>query len=182
MESDNKSFQPWRDYMRLSEAVQKMHGGLNSEHTMVNGNDDPALIAGSDKSILSCSPTSQRWDAKIHCVSKDEVNLQAGDSKDMLKPFGHRGPKERTRATHANTLEISHSPERTFCSFCKHNGESESVFASHWLKDWAGEVVCPYLRKYVCPLCGATGAKAHTKRFCPRIDSAYSSVYAKSPR
>uniref|UniRef100_A0A673X033 Nanos homolog 3 n=1 Tax=Salmo trutta TaxID=8032 RepID=A0A673X033_SALTR len=128
MESENKSFQLWRDYMKLADLVREMKLG--------NFTSEP---------------------------------LSAGT----------RGQRERKKATRSKTPEEVPSPERQFCSFCKHNGESESVFGSHSLKDQDGGVVCPYLRQYVCPLCGATGAQAHTKRFCPRVETTYNSVYVK---
>ncbi|XP_026537776.1 nanos homolog 3 [Notechis scutatus] len=63
------------------------------------------------------------------------------------------------------------------CSFCKQNGESRSIYSSHRLKDEAGRVQCPILRKYKCPQCGASEDFAHTRRFCPLTKEGYISVY-----
>uniref|UniRef100_A0A8C9YJK4 Nanos homolog 3 n=1 Tax=Sander lucioperca TaxID=283035 RepID=A0A8C9YJK4_SANLU len=145
-----KRFQPWRDYMGLSDTIREI--------------------------LASKAPHSQ---------SDDLMSVHAVDLKLVSRPMGSRGPKERKKTTRFKSPDpplLPASPERMFCSFCKHNGESDLVCGSHWLKNQAGDVLCPYLRQYVCPLCGATGAKAHTKRFCPKVDSAYSSVYAKCRR
>ncbi|KFO19527.1 nanos homolog 3 [Fukomys damarensis] len=73
------------------------------------------------------------------------------------------------------------APER-LCSFCKHNGESRAIYQSHMLKDEAGRVLCPILRDYVCPQCGATRERAHTRRFCPLTGQGYTSVYSYTTR
>uniref|UniRef100_A0A8D0LW54 Nanos-type domain-containing protein n=1 Tax=Sus scrofa TaxID=9823 RepID=A0A8D0LW54_PIG len=77
--------------------------------------------------------------------------------------------------------ESSPAPER-LCSFCKHNGESRAIYQSHVLKDEAGRVLCPILRDYVCPQCGATRERAHTRRFCPLTSQGYTSVYSYTTR
>jgi hypothetical protein len=53
------------------------------------------------------------------------------------------------------------------CKLCKRNGETREYYATHVLKDNHGKVICPVLRKYVCPKCSATGDNAHTLRHCP---------------
>lgn len=53
------------------------------------------------------------------------------------------------------------------CVFCKNNGEQESYYRRHILKDSEGRVVCPILRAYTCPICNAKGDDAHTIKYCP---------------
>ncbi|KAM8878428.1 nanos homolog 3 [Spinachia spinachia] len=215
MESESKSFQPWRDYIGLSDTIRELLGrhaapegplvASNAPHSEPGDLSEalmsvrisavcPSSDPGADRAPHRCggskAPGSLAghravdgglWHA-TNPLRADE--LEAVDSKPLPSPPRARGPKDRKKTTRFKTMDPPWSapPERMFCSFCKHNGESELVCGSHWLKNQAGDVLCPYLRQYVCPLCGATGAKAHTKRFCPKVDSAYSSVYAKCRR
>ncbi|CAF1326795.1 unnamed protein product [Adineta steineri] len=56
--------------------------------------------------------------------------------------------------------------KKEVCVFCRNNGENELIYSSHSLKDSMGNVTCPILRAYQCPICGATGAQAHTIKYC----------------
>ncbi|XP_066943023.1 uncharacterized protein [Macrobrachium rosenbergii] len=51
-----------------------------------------------------------------------------------------------------------------YCPFCRQNGE-EDYF--HAMTNELKEVTCPVLWAYRCRLCGATGPKAHTLKYCP---------------
>uniref|UniRef100_G1KPX7 Nanos-type domain-containing protein n=1 Tax=Anolis carolinensis TaxID=28377 RepID=G1KPX7_ANOCA len=73
------------------------------------------------------------------------------------------------------------SQNKEICNFCKHNGESKQVYSSHRLKGMDGTVECPILRKYTCPLSGATGEKAHTLKYCP-LSQGKRSLYRKCGR
>ncbi|NWY50346.1 NANO3 protein, partial [Chionis minor] len=99
-------------------------------------------------------------------------------------PPEHREASEgQTPAASPGIPEASPaSPGKSLCAFCKHNGEAKQVWSGHSLRDAGGRVLCPVLRSYVCPQCGATQDRAHTKRFCPLTRRGYASVYSRSPR
>lgn len=54
-----------------------------------------------------------------------------------------------------------------FCGFCKKNGEIESFWQGHSLRDANKVVTCPVLKKYKCPKCSETGK--HTASYCPKV-------------
>lgn len=72
--------------------------------------------------------------------------------------------------------------ERSACGFCRQNGESAEVYTSHRLKARSGRVLCPVLRSYVCPTCGATGDTAHTRHYCPARALAHKRPDVSGPR
>ncbi|NXI43305.1 NANO3 protein, partial [Galbula dea] len=79
----------------------------------------------------------------------------------------------------APTAPAPAPPVLTPCAFCRHNGEARAVYGGHSLRDETGKLLCPVLRSYVCPQCGATQERAHTRRFCPLTRRGYTSVYSQ---
>lgn len=63
------------------------------------------------------------------------------------------------------------------CKFCLNNREDPEIYSCHVVKDQYGNVICPILKVYKCPLCGATGNNAHTVTYCPNYkNSIFSNI------
>lgn len=125
----------------------------------------------------------QMWKDYFQLAKRVEAMVRR-DEDTGLSPSGEKSSQNKERSSEGlvileQTLPLEEESLQLdlLCSFCKHNGESRNVYASHKLKDEAGRVQCPYLRKYTCPQCGASKDTAHTRRFCPLTKEGYASVY-----
>ncbi|XP_004597987.2 nanos homolog 2 [Ochotona princeps] len=111
-------------------------------------------------------------------IKSREPGLEAQGMTEELSP--PEAPPEQDQQGLAG-LGAGGGPGPALCNFCKHNGESRHVYSSHQLKTPEGIVLCPILRHYVCPLCGATGGQAHTLKYCP-LNGGQQSLYRRSGR
>lgn len=164
----------WKDYFGLSDVIKEIirNRQYASSLPVSRRSQEPRrsleyLFSNCERGIVSDVSLSLFWGSSYRCgVEETSASTSRSPHADI------KGAARVTRRWR--------TPETRLCQFCKNNEESVLVYRSHWLKGPTGEVLCPFLRKYVCPLCGATGPKAHTLRFCPKVGSAYSSVYVTS--
>ncbi|KAJ7303901.1 hypothetical protein JRQ81_011412 [Phrynocephalus forsythii] len=149
-------FDPWKDYLNLSKVIAE----IIEDHKRVQGYSTRGHALRCDPSppVLLGEPTAHGSNGnKTSGSNSSESN--ANGSISLTSP----------------------RPGKGTCNFCKHNGESKNVYTSHPLKRGDGTVVCPILRNYVCPLCGATAGKAHTLKYCP-LNPKKQSLYHKCGR
>ncbi|KAM3848046.1 nanos homolog 3 [Vipera latastei] len=125
-----------------------------------------------------CEPSEEEEEE-----GEEEPGPQAAEfPPDQQRQLFPRRQRQRQRQLVDKPPWAAGGREEPSCSFCRRNGESRSIYTSHRLKDEAGRVQCPILRRYKCPQCGASEDFAHTRRFCPLTKQDYISVYTRCVR
>uniref|UniRef100_A0A8D0DD92 Nanos-type domain-containing protein n=1 Tax=Sander lucioperca TaxID=283035 RepID=A0A8D0DD92_SANLU len=95
-----------------------------------------------------------------------DSDIEASKRQTAAAPWSHIRTSPNLETSSASVSSLSDSS--WYCGFCKQNGESPRVYRSHNLKSDYGKVTCPILWNYTCPICEATGERAHTRRYCPQ--------------
>lgn len=121
------------------------------------GNIDPAIFTLDARTDLPVEVLEEKFkDFKLK--PKALTDRQKAMNGEPTSYDGGRKSRYRNRR-----------PSCVECAFCRNNGEDEVIYKSHVLKNPDGEVVCPVLRLYNCPICNnGGGPKAHTIRYCPK--------------
>ncbi|XP_038629689.1 nanos homolog 1-like [Scyliorhinus canicula] len=103
------------------------------------------------------------WSRLDVIMMDNKSHLQLAHSRhyqQQLHQQQQQPPPAQQRATRGKA-------ELQICVFCRNNNESVTLYTTHVLKSPDGRVLCPILRRYTCPLCGANGDNAHTIKYCP---------------
>ncbi|XP_077399468.1 nanos homolog 3-like [Vanacampus margaritifer] len=202
MDRNSNQFHLWKDYLGLPDVIQQIwmeNTAMQSRPAasiVRHSADDTAVdlaslrmgaIAGRSESEANGAAAAAGAEGPTRSFSYFAPHSVGGQWKRLtVSGPGGESVVPWHRMWNARPLRLKYSSyagaTMKLCAFCKKNGECEQVYTSHWLKNLAGDVLCPFLASYVCPLCGATGTKAHTKRFCPLVDSTYTSMYVLNRR
>lgn len=155
------------DFKKSPEDTNKIHaieddnrnGSISSNSSRSDSSDDKAV---SYAEIIKHSkpPTKPKQSAKTEHNGIEESSNKKGE---FIK--SNRIPP--SKKVSIKLPDAPFLPNNQHCAFCKNNGEEESVYRTHFVKDELGNVKCPFLSRYTCPHCKATGTKAHTISRCP---------------
>ncbi|XP_064603921.1 nanos homolog 3-like [Liolophura sinensis] len=185
------AFDPFADYLGLGDLLE------TSGQPEVLGHWSRYRKTSSDTSssgdMLEVDITPTRGIAQRHSRVGQVTSPRASESRCTSNPPDRDDVLElvqlmkkmltRQFQTSGQGLLGSYHPRGPlYCAFCRQNGETRKYYLSHGLKDRFGNVICPVLRAYVCPLCNATGDEAHTLKYCPLGDQQASVPLAKALR
>ncbi|XP_042295866.1 nanos homolog 2-like [Sceloporus undulatus] len=135
-------FDMWKDYFGFSKVMAEIAEMQKADPVSAPTGD----ASGCGMPLADHAGTSTQWPNK---------SVPSGN--------GISGHGAHCQASQASLFQ----QPLAWCTFCKRNGESVPIYTSHPLRSADGAVACPVLRRYVCPLCGASGDNAHTMRHCP---------------
>ncbi|CAI9741867.1 Hypothetical predicted protein [Octopus vulgaris] len=149
-------------------------GTKNINQNHINGNTQLSLLETSLS--LEKMKLEETWNIYQNNISKNNIDVDSAphirypETKDFpnhsMSTLASCTPLE-TYINFKEQRKKKKSLKNNFCVFCKNNGENAVLYTGHVLKDELGRVSCPVLRSYTCPLCGSSGDRAHTVRYCP---------------
>lgn len=177
-----EEYDMFHDYLGLVQLVKSFARENSSSPTdhELRERRDSLGSAGSDVSTSSSGDAAEVMD--LYYTYGVEMYKQAFtetvDDLSSLPALGNgcssmnfvgdaSGPLPHLLLGSTTKLPAAATKKPQVCVFCRNNGETESFYMSHYLKDADGKVTCPVLRAYTCPLCGANGDAAHTIKYCP---------------
>ncbi|XP_029729869.2 uncharacterized protein LOC115254181 [Aedes albopictus] len=127
---------------------------------------------GIDSSIAECVPTRRLPPPGFGALSKWPLSACENNSSTAgtnLKDNKMDEPERKAnKSTYQSNRRKRSKENEDYCVFCYNNREKQEIYLDHCCRDEEGYVICPKLRKYVCPYCQATGQLAHTKKYCPK--------------
>ncbi|ESO03227.1 hypothetical protein HELRODRAFT_185675 [Helobdella robusta] len=153
-QEDGEGKSVWKEFEKngqdaeLDELDRLFRGMNNNKSSVPSVSNDSGLESHSSTPI---SGVQQIFDTMLSSVNILEILKE----RERL----HQRTKHKTKGKSGEPALV--------CVFCRNNKEPECVANSHLVKDEKGQVTCPILYIYTCPICGATGKAAHTIKYCP---------------
>lgn len=147
----------------------------SSSSSELSGSSNYADTHTTESSEMTAAYTFQQPNEFTNTIFSDDLLMQSFHGErpqQQLQQLPNTSSgllldRTSSTGTRVSSATATRPVKQQVCVFCRNNGESETFYTSHCLKDSEGKVTCPVLRAYTCPLCGANGDLAHTIKYCP---------------